>query len=208
MTNTPSTPVTEPVGRRIGTTVRRIRHERGLDLRELADRLAEEGHPIKLAQLSKLERGERRVDVDDLVALALVLNVTPNQLLMPEPPAEGDDQVVTLTPHRHVGWHRAWRWVCGDQWLTDDMRPETDEAEAGWHLAARPHDPFGGYQFSPSYLFGREDDVHAVIEAVKEALKPKPGKNRLRRRWVINAIDWYLAVETGESTVRKEPARG
>jgi transcriptional regulator with XRE-family HTH domain len=208
MGNQPATPVTEPIGRRVGNTVRRFRHDRGLDLHELEARLAEEGHPIKLGQLSKLERGERRVDVDDLVALAVVLNVTPNQLLMPDPPPEGEDQVVTLTPHRAVGWHRAWQWMCGDHWLADDMRPPTDEDEAEWHLSARPHDPFGGYQFSPTYLFGREDDVHAVIEAVKEALKPKQGKKTLRRRWVINAIDWYLAVETGESAVREGPTRG
>lgn len=32
----------------------------------------------------KVENGERRVDVDDLVAFAFALNVTPNALLLPD----------------------------------------------------------------------------------------------------------------------------
>lgn len=206
--NSDAPPVTEPVGRRIGTTVRRLRHERGLDLRRLAERLAEEGRPISLAQLSKLELGQRRVDVDDLVALAVVLNVTPSQLLMPDPPAEGEDQVVQLTPHRRVGWHRAWRWMCGDLWLDDALRPDSDEDEAEWHQAARPHDAFGGYMFAPSYLYGREEDVHAVVAAVQEAMKPKEGKNTLRKQWLLAAIDWYLTVSTGEKSEREGASRG
>jgi transcriptional regulator with XRE-family HTH domain len=216
ITTTHVSGATEPIGRRIGHTVRRLRHNRGLDLRRLAERLAEEGRPISLAQLSKLELGQRRVDVDDLVALAVVLNVTPSQLLMPEPPREGDEQEVALTPHRGVGWHRAWQWMCGDYWLDDAMRPGKDEddlqaegdAEADWHFSARPHDPFGGYTFRPSFLFTREADVHAVVEAVKEALKPKEGKNTLTRQWLFAAIDWFVTVDTGQGEHRMGPARG
>ena len=214
--NTPVTPASGAIGGRIGATVRRLRQERGLDLRGLEELLAEEGHPIKLGQLSKLERGERRVDVDDLVALAVVLNVTPSQLLMPEPPAVGEDQVVPLTPHREVGWHRSWQWMCGDYWLDDAMRPGKDavdlqaegQAEADWHFSARPHDAFGGYMFAPEFIYSREDDVHAVVEAVKEAMKPKEGKNTLTRRWLFAAIDWFLTVDTGKGEQRMGPARG
>lgn len=216
MTNSSAPKVTEPIGSRIGRTVRRLRHERGLDLRRLAEQLAEEGRPISLAQLSKLELGQRRVDVDDLVAIAVVLNVTPSQLLMPEPPAEGEDQTVALTPHRQVGWHRAWQWMCGDYWLDEARRPginlEDDhayvEAQADWHFAARPHDPFGGYSFDPTLIYGREEDVHAVVRAVAEAMKDKPGENSLKRRWIFAAIDWYLTASTGRSDTRKGPARG
>jgi transcriptional regulator with XRE-family HTH domain len=216
MTTTHAPPASEPVGKRIGNTVRRFRHERGMDLRDLEGKLAEEGHPIKLGQLSKLERGERRVDVDDLVALAIVLNVTPSQLLMPEPPSQGADQVVPLTPQRHVSWHRAWQWMCGDYWLDDAMSPSKDAndlqaegaAEAEWHFAARPHDPFGGYSFDPSLLYGRKEDVHAVVAAVYEAMRPKEGRNALRRQWLFAAIDWYLTASTGQSEPRMGPARG
>jgi transcriptional regulator with XRE-family HTH domain len=199
---------TAPVGSRVAERVRQLRREHGFDLRELSERLAEEGRPISLGQLSKLELGQRRVDVDDLVALAVVLNVTPSQLLMPEPPPEGEDQAVRVTPHRDVGWHRAWQWMCGDYWLDDSMRPKEHEEEAEWHIAARPHDPFGGYSFDPSFIYGREEDVHAVVEAVAEAMRVKEGKNTLKRRWVFAAIDWYLTASTGKSDARKGPARG
>jgi transcriptional regulator with XRE-family HTH domain len=205
-----------PVGARVRERVRQLRRERGLDLRGLSDRLAEEGRPISLGQLSKLELGQRRVDVDDLVALAVVLNVTPSQLLMPEPPEEGEDQVVALTPHRRAGWHRAWRWMCGDRWLDDATRPGKDaddlQAEAGaeaeWYYAARPHDPFGGYKFDPSFIHGREADVQAVAAAVAEAMRPKPGKNTLRREWLLAAIDFYLSVATGAPAPRRESSDG
>lgn len=214
--NPSATTGTGPVGRRIGNTVRRYRHARGLDLRGLADRLAEEGHPIKLGQLSKLELGDRRVDVDDLVALAVVLNVTPSQLLMPDPPPDGEAQEVPLTAHRRVGWHRAWRWMCGDFWLDDTMEPGKDEvdlraqgdAQADWYFSARPHDPFGGYTFDPQFLYTRVDDVHAVVAAVRQAMRQEEGKNTLTRRWLFAAIDWLLTVDTGEGDERTEAKRG
>src|SRR5215213_2653569 len=51
----------------------------------------------------------------------------PSQLLMPEPPRDGEAQDVELAPHRRVGWHRAWQWMCGDYWIDDAMRPGKDE---------------------------------------------------------------------------------
>ena len=171
---------------------------------------------MHLSQLSKLERGDRRVDVDDLVALAAVLNVTPAQLLMPPPPDGDKNPSIQLTPSRAVGWRRAWQWVCGDFWLDDTHPPDEyaddpqdrAQAQADWHSEARPHDPFGGYTFDPSLLSTREMEVKAVVEAVKVALTPQVGKNDLRREWLHAAIDWYLTVESGERLNRGTPDRG
>ncbi len=195
------------MGARIGQRVRDLRHARGLDLRGLAERLAEEGHPIKLGQLSKLELGQRRVDVDDLVALAVVLNVTPGQLLMPAP-TWGEDDVVALTPHRSVHWHRAWQWMCGDYWLDDSMRPPSPDDEMAWHDAARPHDPLGGYNFDPKFLWGREEEMHAVVAAAQEVLEPKEGKNIIPKRMLVDALNWFLTVSTGQRDERQEAHRG
>ncbi|MFW3171166.1 helix-turn-helix domain-containing protein [Geodermatophilus sp. CPCC 206100] len=192
---------------RIGQRVRDLRHALGLDLRGLAERLAEEGHPIKLGQLSKLELGQRRVDVDDLVALAVVLNVTPGQLLMPAP-TWGEDDLVALTPHRSVHWHRAWQWMCGDYWLDDSMRPDSPDDEYAWHEAARPHDPTGGYNFHPNFLYGREEDMHAVVVAVQNLLAPKAGKNSVSKQRLFDALNWYLTVSTGQVDEKPEPHGG
>jgi transcriptional regulator with XRE-family HTH domain len=68
--------------------IQRIREERGLHYAALSARLTEAGHPIPGYQLGRLEGGQRRIDVDDLAALARVLGVTPGELLEPPPQCE------------------------------------------------------------------------------------------------------------------------
>ena len=137
-------PTSGPVGQRIGGTVRRLRHARGLDLRSLSDKLAAQGWPIKIGVLSNLERGERSVDVDDLVALALALDVSPARLLMPlQEPTEEDyltvrlhgepsPSWVQLTSTVGATWNHAWAWVTGE-------RPLDSDGDAAWHRLNRPH---------------------------------------------------------------------
>lgn len=50
---------------------------------ELSRKLAEMGREIPPLGLRRIETGERRVDVDDLVALALALDLSPLALLLP-----------------------------------------------------------------------------------------------------------------------------
>ncbi|MGY1705523.1 helix-turn-helix domain-containing protein [Geodermatophilus sp. SYSU D00697] len=177
------------MGARIGQRIRDLRHARGLDLRGLSEKLAEEGRPIKLGQLSKLELGQRRVDVDDLVALAVVLNVSPNQLLMPATSGR-DDDTVSLTPgHSRVPWQRAWQWACGDLWLDDEQRPTTDDEEIDWYETNRPHDFTGVYNFTPNSVKGHEEAVGEVVAAARRAIA-----GGLTHSWVVKALNWFLAV--------------
>lgn len=69
------------VGRAVATNIRRLRRSRGLTLKELAALIAAEGRTASLSAISKTECGQRRMDVDDLVAYARVLNVAPADLL-------------------------------------------------------------------------------------------------------------------------------
>lgn len=73
-----------PVGRRVAERVRGHRENRGFSLGTLSSRLAAYGRPILPSGLNKIEQGHRRVDVDDLVALAAALETTPSELLDPE----------------------------------------------------------------------------------------------------------------------------
>lgn len=50
-------------------------------MRALAERLAELGRPILPSGISKMEHGQRRVDADELIALASAFGVSPNRLL-------------------------------------------------------------------------------------------------------------------------------
>lgn len=53
---------------------------------QLAERVSDLGRPMYATTITKIEKMLRRVDVDDLTALATALGVTPVQLL--EPPTD------------------------------------------------------------------------------------------------------------------------
>jgi len=63
-----------------------LRTERGLSQRQLADRVTALGHPMSNTMLSRIERAQRRCDVDDLIAIAEALRV-PAPALLPGRPA-------------------------------------------------------------------------------------------------------------------------
>ena len=67
----------------VAANLRRARQSIGVDLRELSARITNAGRKISPSALSKVETGDRRVDVDDLAALAYALETTPADLLIP-----------------------------------------------------------------------------------------------------------------------------
>ncbi|MEV0553845.1 helix-turn-helix transcriptional regulator [Streptomyces sp. NPDC050597] len=58
-----------------------LRTESGLSQRQLAGRVTALGHPMSNTMLSRIERIQRRCDVDDLVVIAEALLVSPLVLL-------------------------------------------------------------------------------------------------------------------------------
>lgn len=70
-----------PVGETVRANIRRHRAVQGMTLRDLAARLTEAGHPMAHGTVSEVERGARRIDVDDLAAFATALGVSANDLL-------------------------------------------------------------------------------------------------------------------------------
>lgn len=86
------------VGTQVSTTVAELRKRRGWDQKRLAELVTEAGRPMSASMVSKVEAGGRRVDVDDLVALAFALEVSPARLLLSahrdpddQAPADGDE---------------------------------------------------------------------------------------------------------------------
>ena len=63
----------------------------------------------------KIEKGERRVDVDDLVALALALGVTPNRLTLPDMDLPGITTKYLLTPAVAGSPVALWQWAQGER---------------------------------------------------------------------------------------------
>ncbi|MFI2761419.1 helix-turn-helix domain-containing protein [Streptomyces echinatus] len=82
----PSAPVRSQgsAGKNVRENVRRLRESHGMTYAELSDHLHNAGCPIAVLGLQRIETGTRRVDVDDLVALAEVFGVEPASLLWGE----------------------------------------------------------------------------------------------------------------------------
>ncbi len=83
-----------PIGKTgliVAANVEKLRRRRGLSLRKLSAELGRTGRPIFALGLSRMANGERRCDVDDLTALAEVLEVSPADLLLPDAAAPARD---------------------------------------------------------------------------------------------------------------------
>ncbi|CAL9528475.1 hypothetical protein SUDANB174_03964 [Streptomyces sp. enrichment culture] len=62
-------------------TIENHRIERGLGQRQLATLCTALGRPMSNTMLSRIELAKRRCDIDDLVAIAAALQVSPAALL-------------------------------------------------------------------------------------------------------------------------------
>lgn len=122
--------------------VEELRQLRGLSFRDLAAKLGALGRPIGPAVLHRLSQRRRRVDADDLVALAVALGVSPGALLLPRD-VDGDD-LVELTPEESARAWIAWGWMDGETPLPDEdpgpLKPAelSDSAVAWFRENSRP----------------------------------------------------------------------
>lgn len=127
---------------RVAANVRAVRLAWRLNLDDLSARLADLGRPIVKSGLSKFEHGRRRVDVGDLLALAVALEVSPTRLLMP--PSATAETPVILTDSVAADAVAAWRWATGEAMLPDAVWAPTDSVgervDSGrWASENRPH---------------------------------------------------------------------
>jgi hypothetical protein len=107
-----------PTGEHVARTVRRFREARRLGYAELSRRLAKLGRKIPPLALRRIEAGERRVDVDDLVVLALALDVAPMALLLPSD--KDAFAFCRLANGDPLPWQHIWLWGTGLQPLEGD----------------------------------------------------------------------------------------
>ncbi|MFD0414566.1 helix-turn-helix domain-containing protein [Streptomyces sp. NPDC127108] len=70
-----------PSGVQAARNIERLRLLRGLSQRGLAERCTALGRPMTNIALSRTERARRPCDIDDLVAIATALDVSPVDLL-------------------------------------------------------------------------------------------------------------------------------
>lgn len=113
-----------PTGQAVAANVERLRTEQNLTFAALAERLDDIGRPIPTLGLRKIVAQTRRVDSDDLVALAVAFGVSPVSLLMPGLRTVGQfDQVeftgLPLPVRAEVGW----LWLTAQDLPTPDSQP-------------------------------------------------------------------------------------
>lgn len=96
----------------IGSNLAATRGMRGFSQPELAERMTAIGHDWSASTVSRAETGDRGIEVSELLALALLLGVTPGELIDPTGPAGDLDRGLELgiehlrKPRAASGWTR------------------------------------------------------------------------------------------------------
>lgn len=132
-----------PSGLTVARAIAHHRQQQGLTYAELERRTEQIGHKVGTVALRRIEAHARRVDVDDLTALAVALRVSPVDLLThipPEKPLPDEITVVTgLRPDFPPAELAA--WMAGKTGVTTQERivywnQALVEIEDGRRLAA------------------------------------------------------------------------
>jgi transcriptional regulator with XRE-family HTH domain len=101
-----------PTGRTVADNVKRVRGHRSLNYAELSRKLTELGRPISPLAVRRIEEGDRRVDVDDLLALAVALGVPPNSLLLPHEDPSPEPSATAVGDTKFLD---LWSWADGSR---------------------------------------------------------------------------------------------
>lgn len=115
-----------PTGRTVAGNVKRLREDQNLSTHKLASRLRKVGSAMTPTSVQRLEAGERRVDVDDMMYLSRVLDVTPLTLLLP--PYLSPSETAELTAFGNGMTRDSWKWALGHHdpmvgYAADDDQP-------------------------------------------------------------------------------------
>lgn len=177
-------PVADTVARR----VKALRAAYGVTLDELSSRLTEAGRPILASGLSKIEQGDRRVDVDDLVALAVALGVPP-VLLLTDPHAAVTELTGAVSAHTFD----ALLWHVGETPLGQGSRAWSFE-QAPIRLVRRLYDDLAHYRRA---VFDQE------TEAIRVATLPDDSavRDRAVQRLPVYEQEARAALAAASQTV-------
>lgn len=102
------------VGKITRKRVREERERQNLNLAALARRVTALGRPMSTLAVQRIEEGARRVDVDDLIALALALDIAPIALLAPAGDS-GDETFAVADDQPAAPLELIWPWMRGEK---------------------------------------------------------------------------------------------
>lgn len=171
-------PKQRPLTRLVGENLAHWRKQRGLSLAELSARMDDVGLPLNLNGLNKIERGNRGVDLDELVALARALGVPPLQLIFPI----GREQMTEVLPGTAIPTWTAAKWFTGEESFPAALR------DGGWGAST---EDLNALKAGVPLLFRKLDELYArwadarrdardAREAAAEAETAKEREVRIR----------------------------
>jgi transcriptional regulator with XRE-family HTH domain len=129
-----------PTGETVRANMKRLMELQNLGYAQLSRKLAEVGRSIPDLGLRRVEAGDRRIDVDDLMALAAAFDVSPVTLLMPEvPPEEWETDVQATGQPEPVTAQRLWLWLTA---AGPPIRPTYNAENLKWVAGAVPRAVF------------------------------------------------------------------
>jgi transcriptional regulator with XRE-family HTH domain len=200
-----------PSSARVAANVRRLRTEQQLSTYELARLLGEAGWPIGAGGITRIEGGDRRVDVDDLVALAIVLGVSPNVLLLPpsRPPLLYLQAELEMAPNSFTGLGDAWAWATGEM-VYRRGGEVTLHDEAQFALDNRPH-RFVLWDGHEPLVTKEYRQIHAAVERAFGHGSTPWQLRTLFERALIAAMEGYpsaRAPEIHEPELERGPPPG
>jgi len=121
-------PDTGPTSSAVAANVAKFRGDLGMNYTELSEQLEKiAGWSINAVGIRRIEKGERRVTPDDLVALALAFRVSPISLLMPQlRTVQAEDEVTFTGMKAPMRADTAWAWLQARELPTPAGRPIAD----------------------------------------------------------------------------------
>lgn len=120
-----------PAARIAAQAVKYQRERLGLSYAQLSRKLTLIGRDIPTLGLRRIESAQRRVDVDDLIALAMVFEVSPITLLMP-PEADSGTSVVMSGTCVAIPVKQFWNWLNASYPLTGSVMAFYSAALPQW----------------------------------------------------------------------------
>lgn len=126
-------------GEQVAANIKRFRG--GMQYKELSEKLKDVGRPIAPLGLKRIESGERKVDVDDLMAFAIVFDVSPLTLLLPD--SGSRDMKARITGRSDdLRCNQVWNWATVVQPLPtverDEKAEELIERRAAFRERSKP----------------------------------------------------------------------
>jgi hypothetical protein len=169
-------------GRALATNIKRVRETQRLTYAELSRRLAKQGRHVPVLALQRIETMKRRVDFDDLLALAYVLEVCPVDLMVSNEAAT--DEPYSVVPNERFEPDSVRDWISGQTVVLH--RPSIGPTPGGMRFGQPSAVMFDALKWMPKSR--RADVLRTLSEATQWAIN-NPDDAEKQNQWLMEHED-------------------